>query len=409
LANQGHFNSGEQTRKIVGALVLTALALSLLSSHAAVTACLIAAAYGGWCLADGSWRWAPRDNAAAAVNFTVILFAVGSAAICLIKGEPAGELEPYLSLLCAPLLGIGLRMLAIPPSSFGAACAVAATGGATVAMWQIFSSDEIRRASTGMGATSFGTLAAIYAVLCAAMVSWAARPGANKLVFLVGAVAGVVAAVLSGSRGALLILAAVLPVAVWTGMAPGKGRTVLAAGAVLAFAFFAAALAPNSPVRDRLEETLRIGDPLRANFFREAAAAFASAPLTGVPRDEFARTLDRAWLRVRPYEPHENPPRHAHNELLDAAAVRGFFGLVLNIAVLAVPVVVLWQLQRRENGKGPATTGLLFMAAYLLAGTSDLLLQLTARRMVFLFVLLYCVVAATAQDDGPDAGQRAAD
>jgi hypothetical protein len=63
--------------------------------------------------------------------------------------------------------------------------------------------------------------------------------------------------------------------------------------------------------------------------------------------------------------------------------------------VLAVPIAVLWSLAKPERGAGPANTGLLFMVAFLLAGTTDLLLQLTARRMTFLFVVLFCVIAAT--------------
>jgi len=153
---------------------------------------------------------------------------------------------------------------------------------------------------------------------------------------------------------------------------------------------------PNNLVADRVHETLRIGDPLRAAFSRESVSAFLSAPLSGMRRDDFAANLDRAWLSVRPYAPHESPPQHAHNELLDAAAVRGVGGLLLNILVLAVPVIVLWRLAKNENGTGPASTGLLFMAAFLLAGTTDLLLQLTARRMIFLFLVLFFVTVATA-------------
>ena len=83
--------------------------------------------------------------------------------------------------------------------------------------------------------------------------------------------------------------------------------------------------------------------------------------------------------------------------MLDAAAVRGLGGLILNIVVFVIPVAVLWRLRRRGDEPGPATTGLLFLAAFLLAGTTDLLLQLTARRMTFLFIVLFCVIKATEQ------------
>lgn len=285
--------------------------------------------------------------------------------------------------------------------------AAGAITGALVGTWQVVTAAEIHRASTQLAATSFGTLGAIYAVVCTAMFSWSGSKTPTKTLVGCGAIAGTVVAVLSGSRGSWLILALVLPVAIFSDFAPGNRRKVVAACLALACVAAASALLPNNPFADRVHETLRVGDPLRAAFARESVKAFVSAPWTGAQRSEFAADLDRAWLAIRPYAAHESPPQHAHNELLDAAAVRGIGGLLLNILVLAVPVVVFWRYAKNESGSGPATTGLLFMAAFLLAGTTDLLLQLTARRMTFLFVVLFCVITATAQVNGTtrkDAG-----
>lgn len=377
-------------------LVACGLGLSLLTPHAIMTACVCGMLYGAVCLCDRTWTWEPRDNSAAAVNFSIVAFALGSAAICWAKGEASGELEPYLALLGAPLLGVGLRRMELRPSLVGSALAVAALLGAVVSMWQVLAAPGMHRASTQVAATSFGALGAIYAVVCAAMSAWTGMPTTTMRLLGIGAGAGVIVAILSGSRGSWLILAAVLPVAILTGFSSGSRRKVLLTGLVLVSVASACLLLPNNPVADRVRETLRIGDPLRAAFSRESVGAFVSAPLSGIRRDDFAAKLDRAWLSVRPYAPHESPPRHAHNELLDAAAVRGTGGLFLNILVLAIPVIVLWRLAKKENGAGPATTGLLFMAAFLLAGTTDLLLQLTARRMTFLFFVLFCVITATA-------------
>lgn len=379
--------------------LLAGLSLSLLTPHAIMATCLSVAVYGAWSFVSGAWKWEPRDHPAAAVNIAVVVFAVGSAGICWLKSERAEEMEPYLSLLCAPLLGVGLRQLAPSPARVAGAIALACLLAAVVAGWQISTAVEMQRATTQMGATSFGALGAIYAVLCAGMAGWAAETKAERLLLAIGAVSGIVVSVLSGSRGSWMILAVVLPFAVYEGFAAGNRKLFFAAGTLLVSTFCVASLLPNSPAHDRLIETMRVGDPLRAGFFREGWRAFVSAPLAGMTREDFAEKLDRAWLAVRPYAPHESPPRHAHNELIDAAAVRGVGGLALNTAVLAVPLAVLSRLRRRESRSGPAATGMLFMAAFLLAGTTDLLLQLTARRMVFLFVVLFCVIAATQQDE----------
>lgn len=361
-----------------------------------MAACVCGMLYGAICLRDGTWTWEPRDNSAAAVNFSIVAFALGSAAICWAKGEASGELEPYLALLGAPLLGVGLRRMELKPALVGSVLAVAALLGAVVGAWQVITAPETHRASTQVAATSFGALGAIYAVICTAMSAWSGMPAATQRLLAMGSAAGIVVAILSGSRGSWLILAAVLPVAILCGLSRGNRRKVIVTGLMLASIALLCLFLPNSPVADRVRETLRIGDPLRAAFSRESVRAFVSAPLSGMRRDDFAANLDRAWLSVRAYAPHESPPQHAHNELLDAAAVRGLGGLLLNILVLAVPIMVLWRLAKNENGTGPATTGLIFMAAFLLAGTTDLLLQLTARRITFLFFVLFCVIAATS-------------
>ncbi|MEY3479908.1 MAG: hypothetical protein RIQ71_683 [Verrucomicrobiota bacterium] len=388
-------------------LVAAGLTLSLLTPHAIMAACVCAMLYGAVCLWDGTWTWEPRDNPAAAVNFSIVVFALGSAAICWLKSEPSGELEPYLSLLGAPLLGVGLRRLELKPSMVGASLAAAAILGACVGVWQVVNASETHRASTQVAATSFGMLGAVYAVICTAMVSWSGPAHYTKAILRTGAIAGIVVAILSGSRGSWLIFAVVLPVAIFLGFAPGNRRKGVTVCLALVLVGAASALLPNNSFADRVRETLRVGDPLRAAFSRESFKAFVSAPLGGMRRDDFAANLDRAWLSIRPYAPHESPPQHAHNELLDAAAVRGIGGLLLNILVLAVPVIVLWHLAKKENGTGPAKTGLLCMAAFLLAGTTDLLLQLTARRMTFLFFVLFFVIAATATSHAP-AQRRAA-
>jgi len=359
-------------------LVAAGLGLSLFTPHAIMAACVCGMLYGAICLRDGTWTWEPRDNSAAAVNFSIVAFALGSAAICWAKGEASGELEPYLALLGAPLLGVGLRRMELRPSLVGSALAIAALLGAVAATWQVLAANETYRASTQVAATSFGALGAIYAVICAAMSVWSGIKTSTKRLLGIGTAAGIVVAILSGSRGSWLILAAGLPVAVLRGISSGNRGKVFVTGLILTSTALTCLFLPNSPVADRVHETLQVGDPLRSAFSRESVKAFVSG------------------LSVRPDAPHESPPQHAHNELLDAAAVRGVGGLLLNILVLAVPVIVLWRLAKNENGTGPATTGLLFMAAFLLAGTTDLLLQLTARRMIFLFLVLFFVTAATA-------------
>lgn len=353
-------------------------------------------AFGLWCFLSGRWKWHPADKPSAVMNATFAVYAFGSAAIICLHREALENYEQYLPFLGAGFLAIGLRVAAPRPSRIGSAFAVAAILTAAACIAQVAAAGEMHRARFFLVGTTFGTMGSLYAIICVAMMGWtaAAESGRQRALLTAGAVCGVIVAMLSGSKGAWLPLVVIGPPAFLfaTRVYSWKRRMVLlVVPAVIAGAM---AMLPNSPVIPRIKEAWHEGDRCRMGYWQESVQLFRKVPWTGVPRDELAKRLDIAALRVRNnVQFPEGPPRDAHNEYLDALANRGLAGFVLLLAAIGVPLAVLARL--RPAARGPATAGILFVLAFALGGLTDVLFGINIKRMTFLFFVLFCTMEAT--------------
>lgn len=339
------------------------------------------------------------DRYSAAISIALVVYAVGNTAISWWNSDPLSNFEPYLPFLGAPLLAVGMRACALRPFHLGAAFAVSAALAALGSAAQVFAAQEVHRAEFLVVGTTFGALGVIYGVLCASMLGWAANSPWQKTVLASGMIGGACISLLNGSKGSWIPLLVVGPFALWAGMAKTSWKLKAAVCCVLLAATVAAVSLPNSPVIPRFKELISEGYRLRSAFWRESVELFKQQPLIGVGRAKVKERLNIAWLGVRPYAPHERPPGHAHNEFIDTMAARGSLGLLLDLAALAVPALAFWRLRKTGAVPGAATTGLLFLGAFVLCGMTDVLFQLMARRMIFLFCVAYCTVAATGGSD----------
>lgn len=359
-------------------------------------------AFGLWCLISGRWKWHAADKPSAVMNATFAVYAAGCAAIIWLHGEAPENYEQYLPFLGAGLLAIGLRVVAPRPSLIGSAFAAAAILAAAACIAQVATAGEMHRARFFLVSTTFGTMGALYAIICMAMMGWtaAAESCRQRAVLAAGAACGVIVALLSGSKGSWLPLVFIGPAAFLCASRKysWKRKTAwLVAPALLAGVM---ALLPNSPVIPRIKEALREGDPCRVAYWHESVKLFRKSPWVGVPRDELRQRLDIAALRVRNNVPFpEGPPREAHNEYLDALANRGVAGFVLVLAALGVSLAVLAKL--RPDASGPATAGILFLVAFALSGLTDALFVINIKRMTFLFFVLFCAMEATPHKQSP--------
>lgn len=385
-----------QITAVIEWAVAACISSSLLWPLGMMAATSVLMAFGLWCFVAGWWKWQPADKSSAVMNVTFAVYAVGSAALSLLHGDSMAKFEGYPVFLGACLLGIGLRVAQPRPFVIGASFSLGAFLAAVASVAQVLAAPEMHRARFFLVGTTFGTMGALYAIICVSMFLWpgVARATGQRAVFIAGAVCGVIIALLSGSKGSWLMLALVMPLALAViGDRPTwKKRMLLLT--VLAVLAGAVAFVPNSPVIPRIEEALREGDRCRAAYWQESLALFREAPWIGVGRRKLEQRVDAAALKVRNNIPFpEGPPTDAHNEYLDALASRGLAGLVLVLAAIAVPLTIFARL--RPSARAPAAAGLLFAIAFAVSGLTDVLFAINIKRTTYLLFVLFCILEAT--------------
>lgn len=197
--------------------------------------------------------------------------------------------------------------------------------------------------------------------------------------------AGCATLVLTGSRGALLaLLAVVLAMALSLRWGTLRLRLLLLAG-VLVVAAAAVAIMPELRDQVRLTELqsdvqrLEHGDTdssagARVERLRVAWDTFLDHPLTGVGVGHF----DNAMQRLPQCQADPLQPRchlgHAHNDLAEWAATQGLPGALLLLAVYGVPLWLLLWLHRRSGRatfRGPAAAGAMIVVCYVLCGLTQ--------------------------------------
>ena len=134
----------------------------------------------------------------------------------------------------------------------------------------------------------------------------------------------------SGSKGGILIAAAVGVGTVWQHL-PGRRWRALTGMAALAIVA-AALVAPG--VRDALRESFAV----RMGYFGTTVSAWVEAPLAGIGPGQ----LEDAFFRLKPPEVEET--RHAHNTYLQTATEVGAIGLALFV------IAWWWPLLARLRG-----------------------------------------------------------
>lgn len=237
------------------------------------------------------------------------------------------------------------------------------------ALWQAGVTGASRANGHGeVNAILFGNLALLTGLLCLAGLGWAWQQNCRRrwlVALLLGAVGGLLASALSGTRGGWLALplATLVFYRAYLRSWPARWRWLtIGAVVVLLVGFY---LAPQSGVQQRvgmaMEETVDYlaGEPngsvgTRLEMYRGALLLISHSPWMGlghggyrdamgelVEQGRVVPGLDRYW--------------HAHNDLLDAWVRRGLPGL---LAVLALYLLPLWVFTPRLVATDPGTRSL---------------------------------------------------
>lgn len=261
----------------------------------------------------------------------------------------------------------------------------------------------------------FGNLALMTGLFCLAGLGWAVRHR-RRLCWMIplsiGATGGLVASLLSGTRGGWVVLPALLALLFFVhGRALSRRVQWLLVVGTLAFASLAVAV-PQTGVQARLaqgldhvsrylggERTVRTG--ARLEIWHTAIQLISQRPLSGWGDQGYRQgvvrlvTEGRAASGVTRYT-------HAHNDLLDAWVRRGAPGALSLLLMYALPVGLFWKGlgSTSSSRRALATCGVLLATGYFGFGLSYSFMVYPAG--LALYTLWFSVLWALYQS----AGQR---
>lgn len=309
--------------------------------------------------------------------------------------------KPVRLLLAIPAL---LLVLAYPPRMAWMWCGIAlgAIGAGTWAGWQKLV-EGVDRASGFTYVIQFGNLSMLLGILCLAGLGWAVvQPHRRAWVILVslGAVAGILGSLFSGSRGGWIGIPVVLLV-----LYRGYGRQLsarlkLVAIAVVMAGAVAAVAIPQTGVKHRIEAAINDvsqyvtrSNPVtsvgaRFEMWKGASYLIAEKPFLGWGESGYQQGMQQLAERGV-IDSSVLIFGHAHNEFIDALAKRGLLGLAVLLALYLVPMRLFARHLDADDLRlrSLAVAGVLLPVAYIDFGLTQVFLGHNSGVMMYAFWL----------------------
>lgn len=258
---------------------------------------------------------------------------------------------------------------------------VGAIGAAGIALYQRFVLN-IERAGGFHQIIMFGDIAMAMALMALASTRQFAKSQLAPLPYI-AFLAGVVASVLSGTRGGWIALPLLFFVFYFFGKHASGRKLVLASLLVIGLSITAYVL-PQSGVNQRFDalsndiHQYQLGNPnsslgLRLETWKGAWKVFAEHPLLGVGRSNFNQSLTELISRNEVH-PDVHVMYHAHNEILHALATEGIVGGGALVLLFGAPL--LFFLRHIHTGyacRSYAMAGLLLVLSFIGFGMTQVL------------------------------------
>lgn len=362
---------------LVPAMVLTT-PISVGPVEVALLLCVICLAWPLWRiqkLQAPLLRTSYLLSAAFLFNFIVALISLLSTGF-----DPRFIENPSKMLLAT--FGIGVILLLRPdPRWFWFGLFAGIIGATSFAFFQRFVLMMPRAEGFSMPIT-FGNLAMAMGLMSLAGIQpfsktrWMALP---YLAFFVG----VVASILSGSRGGwLALLLSFVPFYSYGRHTLGRRTIVIIVASLMLLG--AAGILPQTGLRERLTEVsteltlYSNGNPdssvgARLEMWKGAWTMFVEHPLTGVGRANYYLGLNNLIARGD-INPAMHDYHHAHNELLNALATQGLLGAFALIAIYAAPLLFFTRQLRLPGQHQPyALAGVLLVLSFIDFGLTQVM------------------------------------
>lgn len=341
-----------------------------------------------------------------------------------ISGERGSAVEkPLKMLMTLPCL---LYMAQRPPQSrwLWHGLVIGALGAVGTALYEVFQHLEAWRAGGFRAdgytnAIQFGNIALLLGLL--ALCGWnvgAPRRALWRAWLVTGFASGLLASLLSGSRGGWLALALVTALAMLYLLSIGHWRAIALVAVLSLGGTWVALNIPQLHLQERISQAK---NEVRAYKEQGNAATSVGArlqmwnfgwhlylekPLFGWAQQGYMERKRQA-IDAKQLDPSLAEFNHPHNELLDAAAKRGTVGLLILLAAYASPLLLFFRLLRSTgNFKARALcmAGAVLPVAYFGFGLTQAFLPHNSGVTVYVFLLSSLAGASLVQGVRQDRG-----
>lgn len=316
-----------------------------------------------------------------------------------------GELDLLpLGVFAAFLLVPGVAVLIqrspewLSPYAFALVCL---TGAVTACLMGLAESSAIEgmRVGAGNNPIHYGGIAAMLGFM--ALTGVVAGRSPMRLLFLLGPPAGLVAVLISGSRGPLLAWVALGivsgPLLLWWGRRDLVLLGLFAVGAIAAITM----LALNTDMRAIGELTAFVttflsggvagtSDAVRSAMLSSAGEALVQSPIYGLG---LGKIMDFALTRYP--DAGIGDLDNYHNDLANFAAMGGLLGLLAYGLVMLTPLALLWPAAARQN-HALVLGSVMLVLGYGVLGLTNAMFGILPQTMLFVLVLGYLMALQRA-------------
>ncbi len=346
-----------------------------------------------------------------------------------ISGERGSAVEkPLKMLMTLPCL---LYLAQRPPQArwLWHGVVVGAIGATCIALYQAWQLMDLVRAGgfRARGFTNgiqFGNIALVLGSMC--LCGWntaASRVLLWRLWLIAGFASGLLASLLSGSRGGWLSLALVAGVATIYLLMTGRWRAIMLLAAVCIAGAWGALQVPQLNLHDRIAEakndvhafqhqgnaSTSVG--ARLQLWQFSWKLYREMPMLGWTQQGYMEQKQNA-INANKLDPLLAEFNHPHNDMLDAASKRGTIGLLILLAVYATPLIFFGKRFRESSSpdmRAVYMAGMVVPIAYFGFGLTQAFLPHNSGVMLYVYMLcLLCALnePCAISDSGRHTGKN---